>query len=94
MDGPHEELAKVVGHFWTRTAQQYWKDFRERAFSTFWQAAVPILIAAPPATNWGDIKTVSWAVVVGGAAAILSMVKSIIVRNRGIKNSASGSTKV
>jgi hypothetical protein len=88
------ETPVEVNNTWIKTAKQYWKDFRERALSTFWQAAVPILVAAPPATNWGGLQTVGWAAAVGGGAAVLSMVKSTYVRNRGVKNSASSNSAV
>lgn len=94
MSVPSEQPVKVAGNTWVKTAKQYWKDFRERALSTFWQAAIPILVAAPPATDWSGLKTVGWAVAVGAGGAVLSMAKSIVVRNRGVKNSASSSTKV
>lgn len=77
-----------------KTAKVYWSDFKERALSTFWQAAVPILVAAPPTLDWSAIKTVSWAAGVGGGGAILSMAKSIWARRRGINNSASSAKTV
>lgn len=77
-----------------KTGIIFWKDLRERAFSTFWQGAVPILVAAPPTTDWSTLKTVGWAATVGGGAAILSLVKSLVVRRRGVQNSASANTNV
>jgi hypothetical protein len=94
MSLPADQPVVVAGNTWVKTAKQYWKDFRERALSALWQGAVPILVAAPPATDWSAVKTVAWAAAVGGGAAVLSMAKSIVVRNRGVKNSASSSTKV
>lgn len=93
MSNPSITPVEAAGN-WAKTARQFWKDVRERALSTFWQGAVPILVAAPPATDWSGAKTIAWAAIVGGGGAILSMAKSLIVRNRGVKNSASSSTKV
>lgn len=77
-----------------KTAVIFWKDFSERAFSTFWQGAVPVLVAAPPTTDWSTMKTLGWAAVIGGGAAVLSMFKSLLVRRRGVQNSASGNPNV
>lgn len=76
-----------------KTARTFWKDFRERAWSTFWQAFVSTLALAHPTTDRSEIWKVLAAGAVAGMASLLAMAKAIIVRNRGIKNSAS-STKV
>ncbi len=90
---PSDTPVDVAGTI-VKTASQFWKDLRERALSTFWQGAVPIVVAAAPATDWSEAKTIGWAAVVGGGGAVLSMVKSIAYRNRGVLNSASASDKV
>ena len=77
-----------------KSAKQYWKDFRERAFSAFWQGATPVLIASQPTTDWSEVKIIAWAAFVGGVGAVFSMAKSMVVRNRGIKNSASANKSV
>lgn len=77
-----------------KTARVFWKDFRERAWSTFWQAFVSTLVLAYPTTNLSTLGNVLAAAVVAGLAALLSMAKSIVVRNRGVKNSASSSKNV
>jgi hypothetical protein len=77
-----------------KTVKQFWKDFYERAGSTFWQAAVPVLVAAPATTNWSALKIVGAAAFTAGCGALLSMAKSLIVRRRGIENSASASKSV
>lgn len=74
-----------------KTANVFWHDFRERALSTFWQGALPVLVAAQPTTDWSVLKSVLIAAAVGGAGAVLSMAKSLYVRRRGVKNSASAS---
>lgn len=94
MTVPAEGPVKVAGNTWVKTARQYWKDFRERAFSTFWQTFVGVVIATQPATDWNGVRSVLISALVAAIASVLSMVKSIIVRNRGVKNSASSSTKV
>ena len=96
MTTPDPSTAPIleVSGSWVKSDKQFWKDFKERAFSTFWQGAGPILVAAQPTTNWSEVKIIGWAALVGGVGAVLSMGKSVIVRNRGIKNSASGSKKV
>jgi hypothetical protein len=83
-----------AGGNWVKTAKQFWQDVRERALSTFWQGAVPVLVAAPPATDWSGAKTVGWAAIVGGGGAILSLAKSLYARNKGVKNSASLTKRV
>lgn len=77
-----------------KSSKQFWKDFRERAVNTFWQGAVPVLIAAPPTTDWSVLKSVTVAACVGGVGAVLSMAKSLIFRNRGVQNSASANRAV
>lgn len=77
-----------------KTAKVFWKDFRERAWSTFWQAFVAALIAAQPTTDWSQLGKILGAAAVAGVAALLSMTKSIVVRNRGVQNSASASKNV
>lgn len=77
-----------------KTAKVFWSDFRERAFSTFWQAALPVLAGSQPTTDWSALKSIGVAAAVGGGGAVLSMAKSLIVRRRGIKNSASASKNV
>jgi hypothetical protein len=77
-----------------KTARVFWKDFRERAWSTFWQAFVASLAGAHATTNWSELGKILVAGVVAGIAAMLSMAKSIVVRNRGVKNSASSSKSV
>ena len=77
-----------------KTARVFWRDFRERAWSTFWQAFVAVLAMAQPTTDWSQLGKVLAAAAVAGAAALLSMAKSIVVRNRGVKNSASASKNV
>lgn len=77
-----------------KTARVFWKDFRERAWSTFWQAFVSTLALAHPTTNWGELTKILFAALAAAVAALLSMAKSIVVRNRGVKNSASSSKNV
>lgn len=77
-----------------KTASVYWKDFRERAWSTFWQAFIASLALAQPTTDWSQLGKILAAAAVAGIAALLSMAKSLIVRNRGVKNSASSSKNV
>lgn len=77
-----------------KTAKTFWTDFSERAVNTFWQGAVPILLAAPPTTDWSTIKTVGAAAFVGGCGAVLSMAKSLVMRRRGVENSASAAKSV
>jgi hypothetical protein len=77
-----------------KTARVFWKDFRERAWSTFWQAFVAVLALAHPTTDWSELGKILAAAVAAGIAALLSMAKSIVVRNRGVKNSASSSKNV
>lgn len=91
---PQQAPVLEAGGNWVKSSKQFWKDFRERAFATFWQGAGPILVAAQPSTDWSEVKIVSWAAIVGGVGAVLSMGKSLLFRNRGIKNSASASKKV
>lgn len=77
-----------------KTARVFWGDLRERAVSTFWQAFLASLLMAQPASDWSQPNKVVAAGLVAGLAAVLSMAKSIVVRNRGIKNSASSSKNV
>lgn len=77
-----------------KTAKTFWKDFRERAWSTFWQAFVATLAVAHPTTDWSELTKILLAGLAAGVAALLSMIKSIVVRNRGVKNSASSSKNV
>lgn len=77
-----------------KTARVFWKDFRERAWSTFWQAFMAVLAGAQATTDWSQLGKILAAAVAAGIAALLSMAKSIIVRNRGVKNSASSSKNV
>lgn len=77
-----------------KTVRVYWADFRERAWSTFWQAFLAVLVTTQPSTNWSGIKSVAISAIVAGGAALLSMAKSIVVRNRGVQNSASSSKTV
>lgn len=77
-----------------KTARVFWKDFQERAWSTFWQAGLVVLVAAQPTTDWSQLGKILAAAAVAGGAAVLSMAKSLIVRNRGVKNSASSSKNV
>lgn len=90
---PSETPVEAVGT-WVKTAQQFWKDLTERALNTFWQGALPIVVAAAPATNWSEVKVIGWAAIVGGSGAVLSAAKSLWSRNRGVKNSASADSKV
>jgi hypothetical protein len=77
-----------------KTARVFWRDFRERAWSTFWQAFVSTLALAHPTTDWSELTKILAAAIAAALAALLSMAKSLIVRNRGVKNSASSSKKV
>ena len=77
-----------------KTGRVFWKDFRERAWSTFWQAFVATFLLTQPTTDWDQLNKVLAAAVTAGISALLSMAKSLIVRNRGVKNSASSSKNV
>lgn len=77
-----------------KTAGVFWKDFRERALSTFWQGFVAVFVLAQPTTSWSAGKAILISALMGGAAAVLSMAKSLIVRQRGVSNSASSSSAV
>jgi len=77
-----------------KTAKVFWADFSERAWSTFWQAFVSTLAVAHPTTDWSELSRLGVAAAVAGGASLLSMAKSIWVRNRGVQNSASASKKV
>jgi hypothetical protein len=86
---PHTRWATVV-----KTSLTFWKDFRERAWSTAWQAFLATLIGAQPTTDWSGIKSLAISAVVAAGAAVLSMGKSLVVRNRGVKDSASADKAV
>lgn len=88
-DGQSSRWQTVV-----KTARVFWKDFRERAWSTFWQAGLATLAASQPIGDWSDLRKLLTASAVAGGAALLSMAKSLIVRNRGVRNSASASKNV
>lgn len=77
-----------------KTGKLFWKDFTERAVNTFWQGAAPSLAAIQLGTDWSVMKSVAFAAAVGGAGALLSMAKSLIVRDWGIVNSASATKSV
>lgn len=77
-----------------KTAGVFWSDFRERAWSTFWQAFLAVLFVSQPTMDWTTMKSLVISAAVAGGAAVLSMAKSLIVRNKGIKNSASASNNV
>jgi hypothetical protein len=77
-----------------KTARVFRADFRERAVSTFWQTFVATMAMAQPTTNWSELERIFASSMAAGLAAVLSMAKSTIVRNRGIKNSASSSKNV
>lgn len=77
-----------------KTAKVFWSDFRERAWSTFWQSFVAVLAVAHPTTDWSELGKIGAAAIAAGLASLLSMGKSIVVRNRGIENSASASKNV
>lgn len=92
-DPPAMPVVEAVGKL-VKSDKLFWKDLRERAFSAFWQGAVPVILAAPPVTNWSEFRVVGWAVVMGGCGAVLSAGKSLLSRYRGIENSASSNKKV
>jgi hypothetical protein len=77
-----------------KSAKTFWKDFRERAISTFWQGMVSVLIVAAPTTDWSTLRTTAAAAVVAGGMALFSMAKSLVVRRRGVLNSASTDSSV
>lgn len=77
-----------------KSAKQFWKDFSERAFNTFWQGAGVVLVAAPPTTDWSALKSIGAAALVGGGGAVLSMAKSLAFRKSGVVNSASAAKRV
>jgi hypothetical protein len=77
-----------------KTAKVFWADFRERAWATFWQAFVSTLAISHATTDWSELGKILIAAAGAGAAALLSMAKSIWARNKGVKNSASISKSV
>ena len=77
-----------------RSANTFWKDFRERAIATFWQGLVAVLLVAQPTTDWSTLRTTAAAALAGGLMAVLSMAKSLIARKRGVLNSASTNRSV
>lgn len=77
-----------------KTAGVFWSDFRERAWSTFWQTFLSTLAISNPTTDWGTTKAIVVSAIFAGGAAVLSMAKALVVRNKGIKNSASASKNV
>lgn len=94
MSIPADRPVQVPGGTWVKTAQQYWKDFRERALRTAWQTFVAAVVAAQPVTDWSGAKAVLLSAAMAVGASVLSMVTSLFARNRGVKNSASTSTEV
>lgn len=93
MTVPAEGPVEVNGT-WVKTARQFWKDFRERAIRTAWQTFAAAIVAAQPATDWSGAESVLLSAAMGVGAALLSMVTSLFARNKGVKNSASTSSKV
>lgn len=77
-----------------KTTRTFWRDFTERAWSTFWQAFVSALALAQPTTDWSQLGKILAAAGVAGLAALFSMAKSLIVRKRGVTNSASSNKRV
>lgn len=70
------------------------RDVTERVGNTFWQGALGVLVLSQPTTNWSELRSIGYAAIGGGIAAVGSLVKSYLVRNRGVKNSASASKSV
>lgn len=72
-----------------KTRTQFVRDLLERAANTFWQGALPVLIAGPTALDWSGLKSLGIAAAVGGVGALLSAGKSWLARRKGVPNSAS-----
>lgn len=89
----HPDLPSEI-HVAVKSANTFWKDFRERAVSTFWQGMVSVLIVAAPTTNWSTLRTIGASAIAAGVASLFSMGKSLVVRNRGKLNSASANSSV
>lgn len=75
-----------------KTATTYAKDLTERVIWTFLGGTAAVITAAGPA----DMLNVSFweAVGVGGMAAVVSLVKGLVARLVGAKNSASTASGV
>jgi hypothetical protein len=77
-----------------KTSVTFWKDFKERAWNTAWQAFLAVLVGAQPTTDWSGLRSIVISAIVAAGAALLSMAKSLVVRNRGVQNSASADKAV
>lgn len=75
-----------------KTARTYAVDLAERVLATFIVAAAGIAVAAGPA----DVLNASWWQTVGaaGLAAVGSLLKGVLARVVGDRNSASASARV
>jgi hypothetical protein len=72
-----------------RTAKTYAADLGERVVNTFWQAGVSTLVVLAPTTTWSTAKDTAVAACAAGLGAVGALLKGLVAKKRGDKNSAS-----
>jgi hypothetical protein len=77
-----------------KTGREFVVDLCERTVNSAWQGFVSSFVVLAPTTDWSGAKTVLCSAAGAGISAAGALLKGLVAKDRGVKNSASMSKSI